>query len=160
MSRRYTPSASKRKALNRAWADFRALARTIRGQTGFLRGLKANSAFDVPSSWLEQIEQLRVALETLRVEVEARAAEIPEGAHPTVLRDRDHVIEAMEVEYRALFEQLFGGVKHVQGMLNDPMRTATTFSGSLLDYISVTADFLNLLKQRRDKKKKQKRLKK
>ncbi len=154
MSRRYTPSSSRKKALHRAWTDFRTVARTIRGQTGFLKSVKTNSAMDVPQAWLEQIEQLRLALDELRDQVEARAAEVPEGAHPSVLRDRDHVLDSMEAEYRALFEQLFGGIKHVQALLNDPLRTSTTFSGSFLDYLSAGADFLKLMSERRRQKKK------
>lgn len=154
MAKRYTPSSSKRKALNNAWLDYRALARAIRGQTGMLKTVKTNSAMDVPSAWLDQIEGLRLALVDLMREVEARAADIPEGAHPSVLRDRDHVLRSMEIENRALFEQLFGGIKHVQSVLNDPMRTATTFGGSFLDYLSVSAEFLNLVVQKRKKKKK------
>lgn len=153
MSRRYTPSSSKKKALNRAWTDFRMLARSIRGQTGFLKSVSTNSAMDVPHAWLSQIEELRVAMNDLREQVEARANEIPEGAHPQVLRERDHVLDSMEAEYRALFEELFGGIKHVQALLNDPLRTSTTFSGSFLDYLSAGADFLKLVVERRKLKK-------
>ncbi len=153
MSRRYTPSSSKKKALHRAWMDFRTLARSIRGQTGFLKSVSTNSAMDVPHAWLSQIDELRIAMDELREQVEARAGDIPEGAHPRVLRERDHVLEAMEVEYRALFEELFGGIKHVQALLNDPLRTATTFSGSFLDYLGAGADFLKLVVQRRKQKK-------
>ncbi|MFK7817547.1 MAG: hypothetical protein AB8G99_02415 [Planctomycetaceae bacterium] len=154
MSRRYSPSSSRKKALHRAWTDFRLLARTIRGQSAFLKSVGTNSAMDVPQAWLEQIEQLRLALEDLKDQVEARAAEVPEGAHPAVLRDRDHVLDSMEAEYRALFEELFGGIKHVQSLLNDPLRTATTFGGSFLDYLSVGADFLKVLAAKRNSKKK------
>ena len=59
----------------------------------------------------------------------------------------------MEAEYRALFEELFGGIKHVQALLNDPLRTSTTFSGSFLDYLSAGADFLKLVVERRKLKK-------
>jgi len=153
---KYTPSSSKAKALSRAWLEFRKLARAIRGQAALLKTVRTNSAMDVPSAWLEQIEDLRQSLEVLRDEVAARAAEIPDGAHPRVLADRDRTLESMEAEFRALYEELFGGIKTVQSLLNDPTRTATTFSGSFLDYISTAADLLEKYLSRRRAKKKRK----
>lgn len=149
----YIRSSSKAKALSRAWLDFRKLARAIRGQTALLQAIRTNSPMDAPHAWLEQIEELRQALEALRDEVAARAEAIPDGAHPRVLRERDCTLDSMHAEFRALYQDLFGGVQKVQSLLNDPTRTATEFSGSFLDYLSTGADFLNkLLAKHRDRK--------
>ncbi len=152
----YEPSSSKRKALHRAWLDFRELARAIRGQTDLLKSVKTNTPMDVPDSWLGQLEELRVALDVLHQEVLQRAADIPSGAHPRVLRERDETLSAMEAEFRALFEQLFGGVQHVRTLLNDPTRTATEFSGSFLDYLGAAADFLRMKIEKASRRKNKK----
>lgn len=122
-----------------------------------LRAVGTNSAMDVPDAWLSQLEELRQCLEDLRADVEARAAAIPDGAHPRVLKERDQILNSMHAEFRALYEELFGGVQNVLALLNDPLRTATPFGGSFLDYISTGADFLRLalmkFQQRKARKK-------
>jgi hypothetical protein len=149
----FARSSGKAKAIAKAWLDFRVLARTIRGQAAMLQSVKTNSALDVPHAWLEQIEELRLALENLRREVEARAEQIPEGAHPRVVRERNHILDSMEIEFRALYEDLFGGVQHIRALLNDPTRTATSFEGSFLDYLSAGAECLKLWLSKRKPKK-------
>ena len=152
---KYVPSSSKKKSLARTWDEFRSLAVEIRGQTALLRAVRTNSAMDMPSAWLSQIENLRQALVELHQEVLEKANAIPDGAHPAVIRQRDSTLQSLEIEFRALHEQLFGGIQHVQSMLNDPLRTSTDFSGGFLDYLSVTVDFLDkVLRRRKDTKKK------